>query len=69
MYVSTKYVLTTLFAVKMSSLYRRLEIKTFGLGSRIQDSKNQYFNDKLGLFLNEISFDTPERNQLSWQIS
>ena len=26
---------------------------------------NQYFNGKLNLFLNEVSFDTSEENQLS----
>ena len=32
----------------------------------IFDSMNQYFNDKLSLFLNEKSFDTPEENQPSY---
>ena len=27
---------------------------------------NQYFNDKLSLFLAEVSFDTLEENQLSY---
>ena len=30
------------------------------------DSKYQYFNDKLSLFLTEVSFDTSEGNQLSY---
>ena len=29
-------------------------------------SMNQYFNSKLSLFLTEVSFDTPEENQLSY---
>ena len=29
-------------------------------------SKSQYFNDKLSLFLAEVSYDTSEGNQLSY---